>query len=370
MAPALAQLAWLGARLATGTPPGAAPLFPGPAPLAVFDLANCLLLVLHATFAAELPGGVRTDVRLLLDATLGRADTDRAARANYYARLARHRLERADVDGARDAVSRALVQLGPEPLLVEVEALLDRAPLDSVIDQGERADALREAIGAAEPRRRAERAGWSKPERLRQTAFSGLPVALALAALAFVQADLLARSVERGMLVVGERAIAADDAGACSDMASRWERWAARVDPWLPPSATERSRRHEVLAALDLCRGDRDRARRHQGEALLAAGTAADRSEALFIEDPQAWLSAELQLSRLLRISAERESLDRAHRDALRTITRAERRLDRLSHQLARFEAAERDRAEASVLDERDAIESTRARILAQLAAR
>ena len=369
LGPCLAQLAWLAGRLATGTPPGAAPLFEGPAPLAVLDLASCLLLVVHATFALELPGGVRTDVRLCLDAVLGHADTDRAARANYYARLARHRLERADVDGARAAIARAMTQLGPEPLLVEAEALLDRGPLDSVVDQGERADALREAILAAEPRRRDERAAWGRAERLRQTAFSGLPVAIALAALAFVQADRLARSLERGMIVVGDRAVAAGDVRACDEMAARWARWAGRVDPWLPPSSAERSERHEALAALDLCRGERARARRHQGEALLAAGAAADRSKQLLVDDPDAWLAAELQVSRLLRVSAERESRDRAHRDALRTISRAERRLARLAHQLVRFEAEDRERAEARLGDERAAIESTRERILAQLAA-
>jgi hypothetical protein len=370
IAPTAAQLIWLGGRLITGTRPGAAPLFEGPAPLACLDAASCLMLVLHATFALELPGGVRTDVRLLLDALLGPADSERAARASYYARLARHRLERSDVTGARGAIALGSRQLGPEPLLVDADRLLRRSALASVVDQFECADALQRAIEQAEPRRRIERAGWSRGERLRQGFFSGLPVALALLALAGVQADRLVRSIEAGMLVVGERMVERGDPEACTAMTARWQRWSDRIDPWLPPSPDLSSDRQLALARLALCRGDLEAAERHEGAALLAANDALVRDGARGIGDPERWLAAELRVTRLLRLGAEREARSRAHRNALRSLTRVDQRLARLRTQLALLENEARVNAEEALDREALAVEQARSGILAQLAAR
>lgn len=365
VAPSAAQLAWLLGRLGVGVPPGAAPLFEGPAPLACLDLANALLLVAHATLALELPGGARTDVRLLLDAALGRADSDRAARADHYARLARHRLERARVDEARAALAQGLRQLGPQPLLVACDRHLAAADLDSVVDQGACADALREEIEAADPRRRIERAGWSFAERVRQGLASAVPVGLALLALAFVQADRWARHLETGMLAIGDRAIAAGDVAGCTRMIGTWEDWSARVDPWLPPGDAARSERHRGLAGLERCRGERDSAAAHQGEALLAARAATTPRTPAEIADPVDWLTGELRVTSLLRETARLASEQARHRDALRTLRQAEQRLGRAEQRLP-LVAGTRARGEARtrVDEERSAIGLARGEVL------
>lgn len=368
VAPSAAQLAWLLGRLGAGVPPGAAPLFEGPAPLACLDLANALLLVVHATLALELPGGARTDVRLLLDAALGRADSDRAARADHYARLARHRLERARVDEARAALAQGLRQLGPQPLLVTCERHLDAADLDSVVDQGACADALRREIEAADPRRRVERAGWSFPERVRQGLASVVPVGLALLALAFVQADRWARHLETGMLAIGERAVAAGDVAGCTRMMGTWQEWSARIDPWLPPSDAARSERHRGLAALERCRGERDSAAAHQGEALLAARAATTSPAADEIAAPTDWLSGELRVTRLLRETAQLASEQARHRDALRTLRQAEQRLGGAEQRLPLFESGPaRGEARTRVDEERAAIVLARSEVLERM---
>lgn len=371
IAPLLAQLAWLAGRALAGTRPGAAPLFDGAAPLACLDLANTLLLVGHATIAVELSERVRTDARLLLDALLGRADSDRAARADYYARLAILHLDRSKVDAARSALVLGLRQLGPVPLLVECRDRLDARDLASVVDQGECADALRDHVRAAEPRRRIERLGWSTAERARQTFFSGLPVTLALLTLFVVQADRLARSVEDGFGALAERFAAAGDAARCTGLRDRWSAWSTRTDPWLPPSPAERSARHLGLARLERCRGDVAAAAAHQGEALLAANAARRDDAGMLLREPHRWLENELRVALLLRQNAELEHERRAHRDALRALGRAERRLEVIGSQLALIDGEEmRVDAAVRVEEERERILAARERVLTGMASR
>ena len=370
-APLLAQVGWLLARLVMGTPPGSAPLFDGPALLACLDLANCLLLVLHSTAPVELPGGVRTDIRLLLDAALGRADSNRAARSNYYTRLARHRLERADVEGARAAVSHGLTQLGPEALLVTSQTELDATELSSVIDQGECADRLSVAIESSEPRRQIERARWTLMERLRQGFFSAAPLTIALVCLGLVQADRLARSIETGMLGLSDRAALAGDADACAAMENRWQIWSREVDPWLPPGEADRSRRHLGLAGLARCRSDLRTAEQHHSEALLAANAAGFSDPSKLFRDPEKWLDNELRMALLLREAAELGSKRSSYREALVTLTRAERRLSSLGGKLGLLgEGEDRHLAGKRLDQERIELEATRSRVLASMAAR
>ncbi len=370
VSPTAAQLVWMLGRLHAGVTPGSAPLFEGPAPLACLDLANALLLVVHATLAIEFPGGARTDVRLLLDAVLGRADSDRAARADHYARLAGHRLERARVDAARAALEQGLRQLGPQPLLVACERHLNGADLDSVVDQGACADALRREIEAADPRRREERARWSLAERFRQGIASAVPIGLALLALGFVQADRWARHLETGMLAIGDRAVAAGDTAGCTRMIGTWQDWTARVDPWLPPSDAARSERHRGLAALERCRGERDSAAAHHGEALLAARAATTAREPTR-NAPEDWLTDELRLTGLLRETARLASEQSRHRDALRTLHQAEQRLGQAERRLPLFanEAAESE-ARNRVDEERSAIGLARHDVLERMRSR
>lgn len=371
LAPLAAQLAWMLARLGIGVPPGAAPLFDGPAPLACLDLANALLLVVHATLAIEFPGGARSDVRLLLDAVLGHADSDRAARADHYARLARHRLERARVDGARAALAQGLRQLGPQPLLVTCEGHVNAADLDSVVDQGECADALRRAIEAADPRRRVERQSWSFAERVRQSLASAVPIGIALLALAFVQADRWARHLESGMLAIGDRAVASGDTAGCTRLIRTWGDWSARIDPWLPPSDAARSERHRGLAALERCRGERDSAAAHHGEALLAARAATTARAPSQLADPDDWLTDELRLTGLLRETARMASDQARHRDALRTLHQAEQRLGQAEQRLPLFATGEaRTLARTRVDEEKSAIGLARNEVLERMRSR
>ncbi|GEM_PF-1728493 len=368
LAPALAQSAWLLGRIATGTPPGASPLFEGPALVACLDLANPLLLVGHATLAVELSGGVRSDVRLFLDAVLGRADSDQAARANYYARFARHHLERAQVDDAKAALAHGLRQLGPQSLLVACESRMLATDLDSVVDQGACANKLRAEIEAAEPRRQRERAAWSFGERLRQGAASALPLVLAFLGLAFVQADRWARHLERGMLAVGDAAIEAGDADGCGRMITAWDDWSAGVDPWLPPANDARSERHSGLARLERCRGDAAQAAAHHGEALLAAKAATRSPDVGRLTDPGAWLADELRVTGLLRETARDASEQARHRDALRTLHQAERRLGEAERRLPLFGAGDAAAEARTEVDrEREALVATRDAVLTRM---
>lgn len=363
-APTAAQLGWLFGRLGTGVTPGSVPLFEGPAPLACIDLANALLLVAHATLAIELPGGVRSDVRLLLDAWIGHADSNRASRADYYARRARHHLDRGQVESAGSALEQGLRQLGPQPLLVACEGHFAARDLDSVVDQGACADELRHEIERADPRRHRERASWTLGERLRQGFASTVPIGVALLAFAFTQADRWARHLETGMLSIGDRAVAANDTLGCNRMIDAWQDWSARIDPWLPPNDAARSERHRGLSALERCRGADDSAAEHHGEALLAARAATNSLETGRLANPADWLRDELRVTGLLIETAQLASEQARHRDALRTLHQAERRLGQTERGLplfagetARSDARERLDAERSaVLLARDAV--------------
>jgi len=370
-APLLPQAGWLLARLFIGTPPGSAPLFEGPDLLACLDVGNCLLLVLHSTAPVELPGGVRTDTRLLLDSALGRADSNRAARSNYYTRLARHRIERADVEGARAAVTQGLTQLGPEALLVTSQTELDATELSSVIDQGECADRLSVAIKSSEPRRQIERASWTLMEHMRQGFFSTAPITIAFVLLGFVQADRLARSIETGMIGLSDRAALAGDVDACAVMENRWQMWSREVDPWLPPGEADLSRRHLGLAGLARCRSDLRTAEQHQSEALLTANAAGFSDPAKLFRDPEKWLDNELRMALLLREAAELDSKRNSHREALVTLTRAERRLSSLRGKLGLLgEGKDWQLAGERLYKERVELEATRLRVMASMTAR
>lgn len=370
ISPSLAQSTWLLVRLATGNPPGATPLVDGPAPLACVDLANALLLLAHLSLAIEFGPGVRSDVRLLLDALVTRPETGRLARANYYARLARQRLDRADPEGARDALERGRRQLGPAPVLEVCERELTAHDLDSIVGCSDCAQRIRLAIEDHEPRRRDERAAWSPGERLRQRACSAIPLIVAIAALGVVQAEAALRRAERGLHALGQTAASSDDAEQCQRLTDTWSAWTARVDPWLPPSDSLRSERHRSLAILADCRGDGRRLRTHQGEALLAAQSATRQDVASTDTDPDQWWADTLRVATLLRETAEVAGREARHRDALRTLHQAERRLGTAETRLALLtEGPARHRAETALAEERSAIQAARERILATLGA-
>lgn len=333
IAPALAQIAWIAMRSALDVP---FPTRPPPRwdPLALLDLANAALLVLHGMIPVELSRGVRSDVRLLLDALTEEADVGRRARGSYYARLVRHHVERGRVDAAREALARGLVQLGPEPTLLACREQLEGRALDSVVDQGACADALESLIRDAEPTRARERATWSLGRRLRQAVLAVVPAGAVLATLGLVQADRIGLDVETRLRQASLRAAREGDDDRCRALLDRWAGWTRlfEVDA-LPPSAQRE--RHVAIARLSVCKGDPSTAAAHRGEALLAASRAARESEALFAVDLRRWVAQEVRVVDLLGEVADEERARRSHRAALATLHRAEQRLERVRRRLA-----------------------------------
>jgi len=181
----------------------------------------------------------------------------------------------------------------------------------------------------------------------------------------------VARSIETGMLGLSDRAALAGDADACAAMENRWPIWSREVDPWLPPGEADRSRRHLGLAGLARCRSDLRTAEQHESEALLAANAAGFSDASKLFRDPEKWLDNELRMALLLREAAELGSKRSSHREALVTLTRAERRLSSLGGKLGLLgEGEDRHLARKRLDQERIELEATRSRVLASMAAR
>ena len=361
--PLMAQCAWLWGRSLAGAGPALGLLSEPLSPLACLDLANALLLWLHAVLAIEFSDGVRTDVRRLLDVCSDSPDTNRAARADYYARLGLHRLERGNATGARSALDQSLDQLGPRTLLVACRQRLGSAGFESVVDQSACADDLRGLIRAARPRRHRER--WTLRERVGQTALSLTPLLLATTALTVAQADLLAHSLEEGLLVTTDRAVKSADPQACEKAVLHWRHWSNTRDRWLPPTITELSDRHTELSRLARCRGDLEAAAAHTSEAMQAARAVLASPSTDTYRDPESWIQNELRLTTLFRHTAAVEHQRSARQRALATLTLADKRLERLRERLVIIgDAAVRGVAEASLDTAHREIAADRARVL------
>jgi len=370
LAPAVLQLAWLASRMASD-----ARLFEslaqGPATLAVLDLANRFLLALHLLVPVQLSKGIRTDIRLLIDGLLGPAGSNRSARASFYARLARHRIERADVAGAEAALERGLVQLGPEPMLVACDRRLHETDLSSVIDQGDCADAWQRLIDAAESDRDDEYRTWSFPMRVQRAGLMAVPILVVAILLGLSHADRFANGFESRWLRESEGLATEGNALRCASLLERWTTWARRVDRLLPPEASRRSDRHLAFARLERCRGALAAAAGHRAEALLAANAARSELAPVMFSEPARWLENELRLTKLFRHAATVEADRHAHRKALLAITNAERRLETVRRQVGLWpEPAARDRAQETLAAERAELLKMRERVMAGLSAR
>lgn len=370
LSPLALQLSWLAYRSIVSGPLSTG-MAGGPNILGAFDLANVLLITLHLTLPMELSAGVRTDVRLFLDAVLGHADSNRAARASYYARLAHHHLERADLDRAERSLSQGLVQLGREPMLVACETRFRESDLTSVIDQGECADDWKRMIDEGEPRRGVERASWSFGDHLRETIISAAPLALVAITLSAVHADRFALVIEGRLRSASEYAASKGDANQCAAMIERWTAWVDWADRWQAPEATKNRDRHLGLSRLEHCRGALAAAAAHHGEALLAANRARSTLVTTRVSDPARWLENELSMADLLHHAALVENDRNAFRNALVSLGQAEKRLATLSHQVQLLSEPEaRDHARASIEEQRDELLTARSHVLASMSRR
>jgi hypothetical protein len=369
-APLAMQFVWLAFR-ASHAPLLESALGEGPALLPVLDLANGILLGIHSFLPVEFPSGARSDVRLLIDAALTRPENDRNARANYYARFARHHLERGDVAAAEQALTQGLRQLGREYLLLRCETRLQQTGLDSVVDQGECADDLLKIIQAAEPNGATEWATSTIRQRFRQSMVSALPALfLAITALIF-QTDRLSVEVEKILRNQSIRIAETQQPGACTEQFSRWSAWMKQADRWFPLDLTDQIDRHSALAQLEICRGNVAAAAAHQGEAMLFANSTLSLRADAILAEPERWLEKGLRMTELLRQAAAVENQRRSFRRALGTLGKAERRLRTLEGQVSVWpDAGLRTQAGAFIEAERHAVVALREQVLASLATR
>ncbi len=368
LAPALGQVLWLVLRAFAPADVGEA-ISAGPAGLVMLD-ATCLgLLGLHLLLPIQMGPRVRSDLALFFEAVLGPPESSRAARASYYARLARMRVERGDALAARSSLERGLVQLGREPMLVASEARFDESELTSVVDQGECADALQVIIEDAESSAEASSSNSSFAARTLRAAIMAMPLVSLSLVLVGSQASRLALAAEARWQAGALEVAGAEEAEDCGGYVARWTRWARRSDRFFPPEASTRSDRHLAFAALERCRGDLAAASQHQGEALLAANAArADLAPEMFSQ-PERWLANELRMTELFRHAAAVEAERRAFREALIAVTNAERRLETIRRQVDQWpEPAARSRAERSLAEQHSQLVATRERVMAGIA--
>ena len=300
----------------------------GIAPIATLQLANLFLICVHGLIPLETKAGDRSDIRSILDISFGRAESNRHARASYYARYARHWLERGDLERAGSILSRGLTQLGRDSLLVACEVRMQAEDLSSVIDQSACADALRISIQDAEPCRRRDRDTWSIRERFRQAMITSIPLLLAGLGFFALESERLSRLVHHRLIVSGDRIIEDGTASDCEAQRTRWRRWAPALDLSLPDDPEIERDRQDQLARLERCLGQWEAAAAHQGRAVSAAQRAVTRHVEDLDLGPDLWIADEIRLAIVLRHAANLDSESNRYRMALAGLARAIERLD------------------------------------------
>jgi len=307
----------------------------GMAPVATLQLANLLLIGLHGLIPYETRAGDRTDIRSILDISFGRAESNRHARASYYARYACHWLERADLEQARAVLSRGLTQLGRDALLKACEVRLQAEDLSSVIDQSECADAIRILVKNAEPSRRRDREVWSARERYRQAMITSFPLILAVLGLSALESERLSRLLHHRLIVSGDQITEEATASDCEAHRTRWRRLAPALDLALPDDPEIERDRQDQLARLERCRGQWETAAAHQRRAVSAAQRAVTRHVRGPDSDPILWITDEIRLAIVLRHAARLDRETGRYRLALVGLGRATQGLDLAQPQIS-----------------------------------
>jgi hypothetical protein len=309
-------------------------LLEGHAPLASLRLANLLILIVHGLIAFEFETGDRTDIRILLDIAFGPSDANRHARASYYARFARHWLDRGDVARAKSILARGLTQLGRDSLIVACETRVLAQDLDSVVDQGACSNALRLMIEDDAPRRRRDAGRRSPFERARQVAITTLPLVVAALGYVVVASDQVAAFAHRRLVHSSAVVAEAGDAEECEAALIRWTRWTTAIDPLLRRNAAMLRDRHAQLSRLERCRGNLEGAFAHQ----IVANEAAEQVHSSRVDaspaSVESWVDNQIRLAGLLRQTAELENDRRRFRIALATLARADAQLEEARQQI------------------------------------
>jgi hypothetical protein len=340
----------------------------GFAPLAVLHLSNIFLVGLHSLIPFETQSGFRTDIRSILDIGFGRAEANRHARASYYARYARHWLERADAERAQAILEQGLTQLGRDSLLVACEARMLAEDLRSVVDQGACADALRVLIEDAEHQRRKDRANESTSERFRHAMLSTLPMSFAALGLIALESEQLSRFVHQHLILASDVAASSRIPTGCTKQLGLWTRWMPALDLLLPDDPGLQSDRYEQLARLEQCRGQLDAAIAYQTRAIAAAEQVPAQSIQSSDSDPDSWGVNDGRLAILLRHAAELESDRSQHRLALVALGRAETELGLAQNRLrTQTHSDRRTRTDELLEDEKLRLQSARSQILARM---
>lgn len=340
----------------------------GFAPLAALHLSNIFLVGLHGLIPFETKSGFRTDIQSILDIGFGPAEANRHARASYYARYARHWLERADVERAKAILEQGLTQLGRDSLLVACEARMLAEDLRSVVDQGACVDAIRVLIDDAEPQRRKDRAIKSTSERFRQAMLRALPMSFAVLGLMALESEQLSRFVHQRLIVASDIAATSGIASGCKKQLTLWTRWMPALDLLLPDDPGVQSNRYEQLARLEKCRGQLDAAVVYQTRAIAAAEQVRAQSVQSPDLDPDSWGVNAGRLASLLRHAAELESDRNQHRLALVALVRAETELGLAQNRLrTQTHSDQRTRTDELLEDEKVRLQSARSRILARM---
>lgn len=340
----------------------------GFSPLATLGLANLGLIAVHALVAIESAAGDQTDVRRILDLAFGPEAANRHARARYYARYARHWLERGEVERATAILEQGVTQLARDPLVVACQNRVLQEDLRSVVDQGACSRALQQMIEDDAPKSREASREAPVRERLRRSAISALPLLFAGLIGAALTPEPIARFAHHRMVVSSATIADLDHPGDCEAALARWSRWTPLIDWPLASDAEILRDRHAQLARLEACRGRLDEAVAHQTVANEAADQALSQHADGDLSDAERRLRDEIHRSELLRRTAEFESRRHRYRVALATLSRAAFELDTTRKRLARTtDPAALADGDASLEGERARIQLARREILARM---
>jgi hypothetical protein len=364
LAPIFGQLLMAFAGIATGSL-SIAVLSDGLAPLAMCHFANCTLLAIHLSIPFETRTGVISDLRLMSILAFSGVDEDRAARATALTMSVEQCLERGEVEKARSELEIAIAQLGREPILIQIEARLERIGHSPDPSNAAKADAITDPFDHPWASWDRDTGPLSMLARAASVAFRGAPLALLATVFIVYEYDTLIHSAHAEWIEEAQTISLGHDRSACDAHLTTYEARLTRLTLISKIPRALQVRELRARAALNACTGDFERAVRDQALAVEIADT--HRSQELARSEPVSneRVEAELMHSSELRQLAAWHAARGAYRDALRTTRRAEEELG-IADQRATASppSPQRDWALGMLARERRELEATRLRIL------
>ncbi len=331
IAPLLAQFAWLIWTVGPGS--AALPqIQTGFAPVTVFAIAQSILFALHLFLPIQWGMDEQTDIRTAIDVVFGTARAHRRTRAAYYARAARHAIERGQIESAQASLQKGLTQLGPEPLLVECQTILATRELTSVIDQGESAEALRILLEWSPPDDGDSKSPIYSFERFGRHGIYALPLLGLVAVYAAVHHDAIAIVLTERWIESGAAIVETASAEACASHRVQAESWPRSLAPGATP--VMRRDHHHLTAQLLTCEGSIGKAEEASAHSLAAAEEARAMHYVGAIQDPSRWVEDELRLVEILGFRGKLILQRGTFRLALQTLKRADRELALVREQM------------------------------------